>query len=155
MLLVVHAGFIVSTLVLKIREGCEDPYVEIHVDAEDLGARVKAALGEAGFEDVLPWYGGDYTIDDTVLGGPVRRCGGEGAILFACGCGQFACGAVFANVVVDGDTLTLREIYAWRGGARVVAALPPVVFNRGQFEDAVRGLERDVAMWRPPAKDGG
>jgi hypothetical protein len=77
----------VSTLLLKIREGCEEPYVEFHVDGEDFGSRVRAALGEAGFDDVLPWYGGDYKIDETVLGEPVRRSGAEGAILFACGCG--------------------------------------------------------------------
>ena len=141
-----------STLLLKIREGCEEPYVEFHVDGEDLGSRVKAALGDAGFDDVLPWYGGDYEVDDTVLGIPVRRSGAEGAILLACGCGYSACSGVFANVVVAGDTLTIRDIFTWRGGRKVVAPIAPLVFDRAQFDDAVRQLEREVETWRPPPK---
>lgn len=138
-----------STLHLKICVGSEELYVEFHVDGADLGPRVKAALGEAGFDDVLPWYGGDYKIDETVLGEPVRRSGAQDAILFACGCGYYACSGVSANVVVEGDTLTIRDISTWRGGQRVVADLPPLVFDRGQFDEAVRQLERDVELWRP------
>jgi hypothetical protein len=141
-----------STLRLKIREGCEEPYVEFRVDGEDLGSRIKAALGEAGFDDVLPWHGGDYKIDETVLGEPARRSGADGAILFACGCGYFACSGVFANVVVAGDTLTIRDIFTWRGGQKVVAPIEPVVFERGQFDDAVQQLEREIETWRPPPK---
>jgi len=141
-----------STLLLKIREGCEEPYVEFHVDGEDLGSRVTAALGEAGFDDVLPWYGGDYKIDETVLGERARQNGAEGAILFACGCGYSACSAVFANVDVVGDTLTLREFSTWRGAQKVIASMAPVVFDRAQYDDAVRQLEREVETWRPPPK---
>ena len=139
-----------STLRLKIREGCEEPYVEFDIDGEDLGSRIKAALGEAGFDDVLPWHGGDYKVDETVLGEPARRSGAESAILFACGCGYSACSGVFADVVVAGDTLTIRDTYTWRGSQKVVAPIEPVVFDRGQFEDAVRQLERDVEAWQPP-----
>lgn len=141
-----------STLRLKIREDCVEPYVEFHVDGEDLGSRVKAALGEAGFDDVLPWYGGDYKVDETVLGEPARRSGAEGAILFACGCGYFACSGVFANVVVTGDTLAIRDIFTWHGGQKVVARIDPVVFDRAQFDKAVRQLEREIETWRPPHK---
>ena len=139
-----------STLRLKIREGCEEPYVEFHVDGEDLGSRIKASLGEVGFDDVLPWYGGDYKLDETVLGRPARCNGAEGAILFACGCGYFDCSGVFANVVVTDDTLTIRDIFTWRGGQKVVAPIEPVVFDRVQFDDAVRQLEREIENWRPP-----
>lgn len=141
-----------STLRLKIREGCEEPYVEFHVDGEDLGSRVKAALGEAGFDDVLPWHGGDYKVDETVLGDAARRSGAEGAILFACGCGYFGCSGVFANVVISGDTLSIRDIFKWRGGRKVFAPMAPVVFDRGQFDDAVRQLQREIEAWRPPPK---
>jgi hypothetical protein len=140
----------VSKLCLKICEGCQEPYVEFHVDGEDLGTRVKAAPGGAGFDDVLPWYGGDYQIDETVLGERARRDGAAGAILFACGCGYSACSAVFADVVVAGDTLTLREFSTWRGGRKVIASIAPVVFDRPQFDDAARQLEREVESWRPP-----
>jgi hypothetical protein len=141
-----------STLVLKIREGCEEPYVEFHVDGDDLGKRVKAALGEAGFDDVLPWHGGDYKIDETVLGEPARRNGAEGAILFACGCGYYGCSGVFANVVVADDTIMIRDISTFRGGQRVVAPVSPIVFDRQQFDDAVRQLKFQIELWRPPAK---
>jgi hypothetical protein len=139
-------------LLLKIRQGCDAPYVEFHVDGQDLGARVRAALGEAGFDYVLPWYGGDYRIEETVLGEQVRRNGAEDAILFACGCGHHACSGVCADVVISGDTLALREFSTWRGGQKVIAPLDPVVFDRRQFDDAVRQLEREVEAWRPPPK---
>jgi hypothetical protein len=141
-----------STLRLKIREGCAEPYVEFHVDGADLGARLMAAFGEAGFDDVLPWYGGDYGIEDTVLGEPARRNGAEEAILFACGCGQYACSGVAANVVVSSDTVTFRDFSTWRGGQKVVAPIEPVVLDRRQFDDAVRQLEREIETWRPPPK---
>ena len=55
-----------------------------------------------------------------------------------------------ANVVISGDTLTLREFSTWRGGQKVIAPIEPVVFDRRQFDDAVRQLERVVETWRPP-----
>jgi hypothetical protein len=120
----------VPTLRLKIREACDEPYVEFHVDGENLGARVHAAFGEFGADDVLPWRGGDYTIDETVLGEPARRSGLEGAILFACGCGYYACSGVFANVVVDGDALTIQEVFIWHGDKQIIAPLAPLTFDR-------------------------
>jgi hypothetical protein len=141
----------VLTLVLKIIEGCEAPYVQFYVDGGDLGQRVKAALGEDGFDDVLPWYGGDYKIEETVLGEVVRRNGAEGAVLFACACGQFGCSGVWADVVVCGETLILKNFSTWRRGQRIVAAIEPVRFDRKQFDEAVRELERDIEAWRPPA----
>ncbi len=94
-------------------------------------------------------------IDRTVLGEQARRSGAEGAILFACGCGLYACSGVFANVVVVGETLTIRDIATWRRDQRIVAPLAPIVFNRNQFDDAVRDLERDIEAWRPPMTFGG
>ena len=138
-----------STLLLKISEGCEEPYVEFYVDGEDLGT-VEAALGEAGFDDVLPWYGGDYAIEDTVLGEAAQRNGAERAIIFACGCGFYTCSGVFAEVVISGDTLILSEFSTWRGGQKVVAPISPIVFDRRQYDDAVRRLHDEVKAWRPP-----
>ncbi|MBE7466313.1 MAG: hypothetical protein HS116_22800 [Planctomycetes bacterium] len=139
-----------STLRLRILDGCNELYVQFIVDGKDLGARVKAALGVAGYDDVLPWYGGDYRIEDTVLGEPARRNGADGAILFACGCGQYACSGVSAQVVISGETLTLCEFSTTgRDGQKLVAPIQPVVFDRGQFEDAVRQLECEIANWRP------
>jgi hypothetical protein len=141
-----------STLLLKISEGCDEPYVEFHVDGSDLGARVRAALGEAGYDDVLPWYGGDYKVDQTVLGEPARRGGAQDAILFACGCGHYACSGVSANVVVIADTLTIRDISTRHRGQRVEASIPPIIFDRRQIDEAVQQLEREIAAWRPPPK---
>ena len=87
-----------------------------------------------------------------LLGEPARRSGAEGAILFACGCGYYACSGVFANVVIDGDTLMIRDIFTWRGSQRVVAALQPTAFDRRQFDDAVRQLEREIEAWKPAAR---
>lgn len=143
-----------SVLRLKIREGCEEPYVEFHVDGEDLGKRIESALGHAGFDDVLPWYGGDFKIEDTVLGESARRYGAEGAIFLACGCGYYACSGVFADVVVSNDTVTLRSFRTWRGEQTLIAPVEPVVFNRDQFEAAVSQLEREIASWRPQTKPG-
>lgn len=140
-----------SKLGLKIREGCMEPYIDFYVDGEHLGHRVMTSLGEAGFDDVLPWYGGDYKIDDTVLGETARRGGAEGAILFACGCGYFACSGVFASVVIAGEKLILRDIFTWRGGERVFALIEPIAFDREQFEEAVLQVQRHVEAWRAPA----
>ncbi|MDB5297846.1 MAG: hypothetical protein JWO31_3829 [Phycisphaerales bacterium] len=126
--------------------------MEFHIDGEDLGSRVKAALGDEGFDDVLPWCGGDYKIDETVLGESARRDGAEGAILFACGCGQYACSGVSADVIVSGDTLTLRNVSTWRGGQLVLARIEPIILDRQQFEAAVAKLHRNLAEWRPPPK---
>ena len=49
-----RGGERVSHLELKIRENREEPYIEFHVDGQDLGAVLKAVFGEAGFDDVLP-----------------------------------------------------------------------------------------------------
>jgi len=121
------------------------------VDGKNLGHRVKVALGEAGFDEVLPWYGGDYKVEETVLGEAARRNAAEGAILFACGCGQYACSGVSANVVISGGMLTLRDIFTWRGGQCVFAPIEPITFDRQQFDDAVRRLERQIELW-PPAR---
>lgn len=140
-----------STLQLKIREGCEEPYVEFHVDGEDLGARIMAAFGDEGFDDVLPWYGIDYRIEDTVLGGTAPRDGARKAIIFACGCGCSACSSVWADVTADDDTITLSNFSTWRHARDIVASIEPVSFDRHQFESAVANLRRDVAEWRPTA----
>jgi hypothetical protein len=140
----------VSKLVLKVREACEEPYIEFYVDGENLGRRIKSALGEAGFDDTLPWYGGDYKIEETVLGETARRGGAEGAVLFACGCGQHASGGVSASVVVAGETLILRDIFTWRGGQRVFASIEPITFDRKQFEEAVLQIQREIEAWHPP-----
>ena len=102
-----------STLVLKIREGCEQPYVEFHVDGEDLGARIMAAFGDEGFDDVLPWSGGDYGIEDTVL---------------ADNAGRRACAAAAAQRLTlcrtchqpsrAGFRSTIRRSIVWRRGRR-------------------------------------
>ena len=136
---------------LKISEGSQQLYVEFYVDGNDLGERVRSAFGKAGFDDVLPWPGGDYNINRTVLGEPARRVGGKGMILFACGCGYCACSGVFADVDVEADTITIRNISTWHGGQNVVAPLDPLVFDRNQFEAAVQALERAVATWCPGA----
>jgi hypothetical protein len=136
-------------LELKIRENREEPYIEFHVDGQDLGAVLKAVFGEAGFDDVLPWNGGDYSIGETVLGEQVRKHGAASAILFACGCGYYACSVVTTDVSVAQETITFSKFATpWRGGL-AVAPLGPIVFDRRQFEEAVTALERAVAAWRP------
>jgi hypothetical protein len=139
-----------STFRLKIREGCEEPYVEFHVDGEDLGARIMAALGDEGFDDVLPWFGGDYRIDDTVLGYKALHDGTRNAIMLACGCGQSACSSVWADVTATPDTITFSNFSTWRHGREIVAPVEPVSFERNQFASAVAKLQRDVEDWRPP-----
>ncbi|QOV87301.1 hypothetical protein [Humisphaera borealis] len=138
-----------ATLVLKIREGCGEVFVEFHVDGEDLGARIMADLGDEGFDDVLPWFGGDYQIKDTVLGDAARQDGVQNAIMLACGCGHFACSGVSADVVANAETITFSNFSTWRHGRRIVAAVEPVSFDRRQFESALAKLYRDVAEWRP------
>lgn len=141
-----------STPLLKIRGECEEPYIDFYVDGEDLGRRVKAALGEAGFEDCLPWNGIDYDIEETVIGESACRIGANGAVLFACGCGCYACGGVSADMLVRGDTITLQNISTWRGGKNVIAPMNPITFDRQQYEIAVAKLRNDVAAWRPPPR---
>jgi hypothetical protein len=138
----------VSYLELKIRENCEEPYVEFHVDGQDLGAVLMAAFGEAGFDDVLPWNGGDYAIAETVLGAQVRKNGAASAILFACGCGYYACSVVTTDVTVDQETIAFSRFATPSRGGLAVAPLEPIVFDRRQFEEAVAALERAVAAWR-------
>jgi len=140
----------VSILVLKIREGCEEPYVEFHVDGEDLGARIMAAFGSEGFDDGLPWFGGDYGIEDTVLGGKALKDGARKTILLACGCGQSACSSVQADITVTANTITLSNFSTWRHGHEIFAAVDAVSFDRRQFESAIAQLRREVAEWRPP-----
>jgi hypothetical protein len=145
-------GSPLSTLHLKIREGCEEPYVEFHVDGQDLGRRVAEAFGEASFDDdVLPWRG---YIEKTVLGQKTRKEGAEHAILFVCGCGEPTCRAVFADVIVAGDTITLQNFSTWHVRQTVVAPIEPIVFDRKQYNDAIQQLERDIANWHPPQKSG-
>ncbi len=140
-----------SNLDLKISEGCQEPYVEFHVDGADLAIRIKEAFGEASFDEALPWYGVDYSTSDTVLGEEARTKGAEGAILFACGCGCYACSGVFADVHVTDTTITFSNFSTWWRGGRAVAALDPVVFDRGQFEEAVSRLHFMIESWRPPS----
>ena len=144
----------IAHLDLKIREGCQELYIEFHADGADLGTRIEEALGEAGFDDVLPWYGGDYSISETVLGEEARTSGAaESAILLACGCGQYACGGVSADVHVTNATITLSKFSTWRQGEWIVAALDPVVFDRGQFEEAIHRLKSMIEEWRPPPEN--
>jgi hypothetical protein len=142
------------TLHLKIREGCEEPYIEFHVDGEDLGRRVSQSFGEASSDDVLPWFGGDYILEETVLGDAVRARGSDQALFLACGCGHSACSGVWARVTVAGETITLSHFSTWCRRGRVEAALEPVVFDRRQLEDAVAQLRRDIESWRPPTRRG-
>jgi hypothetical protein len=138
-----------SQLELKISQGCQEPYIEFHVDEVDLGTLLKESLGKAGSEDVLPWQGIDYSISDTVLGEDARTKGSKRAILFACNCGCYACGSVFVDVHVDDATITLYNFSTHWRGEWVVAALGPIYFDRGQFEVAVSRLQSRLQEWRP------
>jgi hypothetical protein len=111
-----------------------------------------AAFGKDGFDDVLPWFGLDYQLDDTVLGDKAVREGARKAIVFACGCGCFACSGVWADVTLDGDTITLSNFSTWRRGHDIVAPMEPVSFSRQQYESAIASLRQDVAKWQPPPR---
>jgi len=136
-----------STLSLNILPNCHEPYVEIYIDAENLGTKVKTALGKFGFDAVLPWHGGDYSIAETVLGESIYTNGSDEAILFACGCGHYACSAVFAKVQSSDEAVIFSEFFTYARGERVVATIEPVVFDRKQFENSIRQLEEDVKVW--------
>jgi hypothetical protein len=138
-----------STLSLRILPNCYELYVEFYVDAENLGTRVKTSLGQFGFDNVLPWYGGDYSISETVLGESARTKGADEAILFACGCGQYACSAVFARVKSSDESIMFSEFFTYARGDRVLAAIEPVTFDRKQFDDAILQLEEDIKVWSP------
>src|SRR3982750_4387556 len=137
-------------LQLKVREGCQEPYIEFYVDGQNLGTQLSDACGGRSIEDVLPWYGIDYKISDTVFGEGVRRDGASSAILFACGCCVSACGVVFVRVTVDRERITLSEFST--GG--VVVPLAPLIFDRHQFDDAVRSVQRELESWRPSERTG-
>ena len=138
---------------LRIRAGCSEPYIEFHVDGHDLGARIRQSLGEAGFNEVLPWPGGDYSISETVLGEAIRSQGGKKAILLACGCGCSGCSSVHADVDVADDKITFSNFVTWHWGGPVRSALDPITFDRGQFEGAVARLQTMLEEWRPPDAD--
>jgi hypothetical protein len=139
----------IARLELKVRDGCDEPYVEVYVDGEDIDVRLSAALGHDRFDGSLPWYGIDYSIDETVFGEAARRDGAGAAILFACGCGCAMCSSVSVSVVVDDATITLSHFVVSWGREQSVAAVDPIVFDRRQFEEAVAGLPGLVAAWRP------
>ena len=124
-------------LELKLIEGAQEPYVAFLVDGDDLGTRIKAALGKDGFDDVLPWPGGDYSPSDTVLGEEVRTKG-------AYGC--YGCSGVTADVQVAGSTITLCSFTTY---PQIVAPLGPVGFDRRQYEEAVARLMAEIEAWRP------
>lgn len=139
---------ILSTLQLTFNPEDTEPYVEFHVDGSDFGKRVKSAFGPAGFDDALPWPGGDYTPADTVLGERVLQHGSKGAILFACCCGYVACSGVSAEVTVTSDTVTLSNLTTWFERQWHVAPIEPVTFARQQYEQAVRDLRQRIERWR-------
>lgn len=139
-----------AQLELKIIEGCQEPYIEYYVDGVNLGARIEEALGAAGFDNCLPWYGSDYSIDDTVLGEKARTQGLQGAIILACGCGCYACSGVSADVYVTESTIIFCHFSTWRRGERIVAPLEPVEFDRARFLKAVKSLHSMITSWQPP-----
>ena len=142
----------VANLDLQIPSDAREPYVVIRVDGVDLGGRIKEALGDAGFDNVLPAWGMDFSLDDTVFGAEMRSKGRAGAILLACSCGMSGCSEVTADVHVTDTTVTWSGFATWRQ-KRVVAALDPVVFDRSQFEKAVTKLLVEVGEWAPPPAD--
>lgn len=148
-----------AQLELKIIEGCQEPYIEYYVDGVNLGARIEEALGAAGFDNCLPWYGSDYSIDDTVLGEKARTQGLQGAIILACGCGCYACSGVSADVYVTESTIIFCHFSTWRRGERIVAPLepgPPRGGGNGSTRDRPRRRRDDrargeiVPPWTPP-----
>jgi hypothetical protein len=144
-----------ATLTLTILPNCQELYVQFYVDAENLGTRVKSSLGQFGFDDVLPWNGGDYSISETVLGESARTKGTDKAILFACGCGQYGCSAVFARVESNDSSIVFAEFFTYARGERLVAPVAPVTFDRKQFESAVRQLEKAIEGWSPAQEKKG
>jgi hypothetical protein len=140
------------TLQLSIRDGCDEIYVDFAVDGHPLSAIVRAAprASEAKWiECCLPWHGGDYDVDETVLGKPARTSGLHQAYLFVCGCGQIACGgAVVVDVQATPDSISFQNFALDNGYFPI--AIPPIVFDRSQFEAAITDLERQVAEWTPP-----
>jgi hypothetical protein len=129
----------VALLSLTLVEGCEEPYVRFLVDGKDLGQRLRAACSFA--DDVLPWRGIDYQIEDTVLGREVRTRGATDVILFACGCGCSACGSVTADVAVDQGRITLSH---FTSAAGVIKSVEPITFDLAQFNEAYHQLGRQI-----------
>jgi hypothetical protein len=140
----------ISHLRLQLADEAEQPCVTYHVDGDDFGARLRVALGPAGFDDGLPWPPADAGVEETVLGGRARRDGATAAILLACGCGYSACSSVTADVTVASETITLSNFTTWWAGARHVAPIAPITFDRHQFDLAVRDLHALLAARRPP-----
>ena len=135
-----------STLRLTIREGCSEPYIEFYVDGLSLRSTIDAAPGGGSFsiEECLPWWGGDYNIDQTVLGQYARTVGLKDATLFVCGCGQYGCGgAVLVDVYTDEHAITFCNF-------RVDTNANPIDFDRRQYNDEVADLTARVAAWKPP-----
>jgi hypothetical protein len=101
----------------------------------------------------LPWFGGDYEIDDTVLGEAALREGAKQAIMLACGCGCFECSGVRADVTAGPETIMFSNFTTRRGGREIVAGVGPVVLDRGQVESALERLRSEVAEWRRPVEE--
>ena len=141
-----------ACLELKIRAGCQEPYVEFFVDGIDLGARVRESFGTAGYDEVLPYHGVDYSLSETVLGEEVRSHGAKSAIILACGCGCgcSACSSVRVNVALSEKTITFSNFSTWSQGKPVESNLGAVVFDRMQFEEAISGLQAMIEAWQPP-----
>lgn len=135
---------------LRIREGCEEPYIEIYADAVNLGDQISESFGSEGWDDVLPWWGTDYQISETVLGQEVWASGMKGAIILACGCGCHSCSGVNVDVAVNDDTIVFSNFTTWRYGGSIRSSLEPITFDRKQYEDAVRLLHHRIQEWRPP-----
>ncbi len=140
-------------LSFRIKDECQEPYIEIFVDGENFGAKVKEALGDRGFHDLLPWGGGDYTLNETVLGSQAQTLGEHRLLLLACGCGYTGCGGdVYATVVVTESHVTFDVITTNR--LDEMAPLDPVVFDRPQYQEAIAELYRLIEAWRPAPKAG-
>jgi hypothetical protein len=133
---------------MRIREGCEEPYIEFQVDGVDLGAILatafRATLPDGVFEDVLPWYGVDFDPFDTVLSPSVLEHGSLGALLLVCGCGCSACGSVSARVTVTDRDVTWSAFKTHFAGQLIEADVSPIRVDRSQFDAELAHLHLEL-----------
>ncbi|MBX6168912.1 MAG: hypothetical protein IRY84_14895 [Thermobispora bispora] len=129
--------------------------VEILIDGvplRDLAKVVESPFAASeGHPDIAGAYTGLLTRDPVCwpsrhfLGEPRLRWFDEGeTVLLGCECGEWECWPLTARVEVAGTTVTWSGFRnGHRDGRWDLGALGPFVFDRGQYEAALRATRRD------------
>lgn len=136
-----------NTISFSIIPNSSELFIAIFVDGIDLAELVDKADDTRApmYDTCLPYYCGDYKIEETLLGMGLLPPGQHTVLVFACGCGYSGCSATYATALVEDERITLGDFKPHKKPC----GLRPLTFSLDQFSEAVKGLNLEIAEWQP------